>query len=108
MKKSTKSSLQNDVIEVLFLLIIDFFSIISFWITIPLSTVIIPICKKNINKKFKTSFHRTIVLLSSFFILLSVWIQISLCIATESYLGGIRYAPGLFQKLADMLSIIGN
>lgn len=108
MEALKKVSSQNSSSEVLFLLIIDFFSLISFWVTIPLSIFIILICKENIRKRGEIKFYKTVLILSSFFILLSISLQVAVIIGTGQLFGGIRYATDYFQVIGDKLSIVGD
>ena len=107
LKNIREANSKKENFEILFLFLISFFSIISFWVTVPVSVYVIIICKEKIKKIKRTNFYKTIIILSPLCILLSIFLQVAVIIETGQLLGGIRCAPDYFQAIGDKLSIVG-
>ena len=104
----TGADFRKEILELLFLLLMNFFSIISFWITIPLSIFIISWCRKSIKKGYRKKIYLNILIFSYVSISCSILLQVFAISQTGDYFGGIRSISDIFHYFALHLSIFGG
>jgi len=103
----TGADFRKEILELLFLLLMSFFSIFSFWITIPLSIFIILWCRKSIKKGYRKKIYLNILIFSCVSIFCSILFQVFVILKTGDYFAGIRCISDIFHNFALHLSIFG-
>lgn len=107
-KNIIRNNSQKEDWELLFLSVICFFSIISFWITIPLSIYIIIRCFKGIKKTFRKKFFHSILVVGILSLFFSIIFQIFMILQTKDCLGGIKFISDILHDFVLHLSIFGG
>lgn len=106
-KNYQKVSVEIETLEVLFLILISFFSIFSFWITIPLSIILIVWCSRNIKRDYRRKFFKVILIFNFIIIYLSIVFQVVAIRLTGDWLIGFKESCS-FIWWWERLSIYGG